>query len=196
MPASIGKSAGTASLLAQYATALQAILDQPCHHPFRPFHDPRQDPSPVDPYLYLGSHPELTPRYAQGVAELRQSAAQASQSSVTCAHSQSAPPLQHLATTANPTGPLLPSKHGSLQHRCAAAYDQSGACQRCCAQTLGMSDQQQGKHAQQAGKHGAWSAGRKLANAASAFSRPHYASDSTVGQAPRLDSHTCCTKCR
>ena len=63
-------------MVSQYAAALQAILSQSSHQAFMFKRLPDVPFCKPEPDYFLGSHPELTPRYAQGVALLHQTANQ------------------------------------------------------------------------------------------------------------------------
>ena len=63
-------------MVSQYAAALQAILKQSSHQAFMSIRLPDAPFCKPEPDYFLGSHPELTPRYAQGVALLHQTATQ------------------------------------------------------------------------------------------------------------------------
>lgn len=60
--------------MSQYTSALEAIQEQPKHQPYRSSDTPAIAPFRADLQFFLGSHPELTPRYAEGVILMQQAA--------------------------------------------------------------------------------------------------------------------------
>ena len=67
-----GVSAGKATLVSQYRAALEDILEQPRPRPYRSAEVTETVTRLFDSDFFLGSHPELTPRYTQGVTVLHQ----------------------------------------------------------------------------------------------------------------------------
>ena len=67
-----GVFTGKATLVSQYRAALEGILEQPCPRPYRSAQVTEPDSCIADSDFFIGSHPELTPRYTQGVALMRQ----------------------------------------------------------------------------------------------------------------------------
>ena len=98
-------------MVSQYAAALQAIPKQSSHQPFMSISLSDAPVCRPEPDFFLGSHPELTPRYAQGVALLHQTA------------------NQGLYNLCSDNADLHSAKHS---HQCTQSHTASRPCPHVC----------------------------------------------------------------